>query len=55
MAIKEKITRYNEDKKEGYTQERVFIFKSVILEKEGKVRRLENAEPERIEKLLKDL
>ncbi len=42
MAIKEKVTRYNEDKKEGYTQESVFLFLNpVILEKEGKVRRLE--------------
>lgn len=42
MAIKEKITHYNEDKKGGYTQERVFLFLNpVILEKEGKVRRLE--------------
>ena len=42
MAIKEKITRYNADKMEGYTLEKVFLFLNPrILKKTGRVRRLE--------------
>ena len=42
MAIKEKITRYNEDKMEGCTLEKVFLFLNPkILKKTGKVHRLE--------------
>lgn len=42
MAVKEKITRYNDDKGEGYTIERVTLFVNPqILSTEGKVLRLE--------------
>jgi len=42
MAIKEKITRYNEDQKEGYTLERVTLFiNPKLTATEGKVLRLE--------------
>jgi predicted metalloprotease len=42
MAVKEKITRYNEEEGEGYTLERVTLFVNPILKSmEGKVMRLE--------------
>lgn len=42
MAVKEKITRYNDEKGEGYTLERVTLFINPKLEsKQGKVLRLE--------------
>jgi predicted metalloprotease len=42
MAVKEKITRYNEDEGEGYTLERVTLFiNPQLISAEGKVLRLE--------------
>lgn len=42
MAVKEKVTRYNEDKGEGYTIERVSLFVNPqVISTEGKVLRLE--------------
>lgn len=42
MSIKEKLTQYDEEKKVGYTLERVYLFLNpVILEQEGTVHRLE--------------
>jgi predicted metalloprotease len=42
MAVKEKITRYNEVEEEGYTLERVTLFVNpILISTEGKVLRLE--------------
>jgi predicted metalloprotease len=42
MAVKEKITHYNEDEREGYTLERVTLFVNpILISTAGKVLRLE--------------
>ncbi len=42
MAVKEKITRYNDDEGEGYTLEKVTLFVNpILISTEGKVLRLE--------------
>jgi predicted metalloprotease len=42
MAVKEKVTRYNEEEGEGYTLERVTLFiNPILISTEGKVLRLE--------------
>lgn len=42
MAIKEKITRYDEEKKVGFTLENIFLFNNPVLkDQEGTVYRLE--------------
>jgi predicted metalloprotease len=54
MAIKEKVTRYDDDKKLGYTLEKVYLFLNPkILEEEGTVYRLEKCSNKNERELVK--
>lgn len=54
MAIKEKVTKYDEDKKVGCTLEKVYLFLNpVILEEDGEVYRLEKCSSKNERELVK--
>nr|WP_245526737.1 RimK/LysX family protein [Methanothermus fervidus] len=54
IAVKEKVTRYDENKKIGYTLEKIYLFLNPkILSKEGTVYRLEKCGNEKERKLVK--
>ncbi|MCK9152391.1 RimK/LysX family protein [Methanobacterium alcaliphilum] len=54
MAIKEKITQYNENTKEGYTLEKVYLFLNPqVIKEEGVVYRLEKCSTKNERELVK--
>jgi len=54
MSIKEKLTRYNKEKKVGYTLERVYLFLNPeVLSQEGTVYRLEKCSNKKEREMVK--